>query len=72
MDQYVGRRYGAGAPPAVAACWRTLAATVYSCLDGTVDHVRLSGLIPPLSPDDVLLGLSRARKCSRCHWHLCS
>jgi Alpha-N-acetylglucosaminidase (NAGLU) C-terminal domain len=41
VELYAQRRYGADTPPAVVCAWQTLAATVYSCLDGTVDHVRL-------------------------------
>lgn len=40
MEQYAKRRYGLATPPSATAAWQTLAATVYSCLDGAVDHVR--------------------------------
>lgn len=49
MAQYAHRRYGvnqqAGGNTAVADnvgdAWRLLADSVYSCLDGVVDHVRI-------------------------------
>ena len=41
MELYAQRRYGTATPPAVVHAWQTLAATVYSCLDGAVDHVRI-------------------------------
>lgn len=40
VELYAQRRYGTATPPAVVHAWQTLAATVYSCLDGAVDHVR--------------------------------
>jgi Alpha-N-acetylglucosaminidase (NAGLU) C-terminal domain len=40
VELYALRRYGTATPPAVVCAWQTLAATVYSCLDGAVDHVR--------------------------------
>lgn len=47
MELYAQRRYGTATPPAVVHAWQTLAATVYSCLDGAVDHVRYC--CPPCS-----------------------
>lgn len=55
MAQYAQRRYGADAPPSVASAWQTLVATVYSCLDGTVDHVRNTPKMACTSSPSLLL-----------------
>ncbi len=55
VAQYAQRRYGADAPPSVASAWQTLVATVYSCLDGTVDHVRHTPKMACTSSPSLLL-----------------